>query len=148
MSFEEAWVLPRSAASYASEELLARVRAMLPAATEIAVEGDADDDRTIRVTFEETDAERVGASLARRSGQLDWDWKSDLDPPLFRDDGLYEVAIDVVQDAERPLVRVYSNDAENRAAWPLAFAIASTLAEDLGAVPEEDADGVPAKLLN
>ena len=43
--------------------------------------------------------------------------------------------VDFVDD-EHPLIRIYSNDGDNRDAWPIVFSIASSLAEDLGAVAD------------
>jgi hypothetical protein len=136
MSFQEEWVLPQPVDSYSSDDLLRRVRGLLPDGIEITISGESDN-RTIHVSFATTAVEAIAAKLSKRDGQLDWDWRGDMDPP--RPDGdVYDVHVDIVDD-ERPILRIYSNDGENRQAWPLAFSIAASLAEDLGAIPEEDA---------
>ncbi len=133
MSFREAWVLPLPLPSYEPTEVLARVRKLLPAG--LAVDLTGHEHRTLRITFTTADVDVLAAHLARRPGQLDWDWRDELDPPLA--DGVtYDVFVTLVHDGY-PLVRIDSNDGENRQAWPLVFSIASSLAEDLDAVPEE-----------
>ncbi len=133
MSFEEAWVLPKPVESYGTDDLIARVRALLPEGVTISAFGDVD--RAITVEFPATLVDAIAAKLSARDGQLDWDWRRELDPPRKGD--RYRVDLDVVDD-ERPLIRVASNDGDNREAWPLVFSIASSLAEDLGAVDAED----------
>jgi hypothetical protein len=76
------------------------------------------------------------------------DVRADLDPPRPRwvdgadqvpDD--YCVTLDVVSpdDDEPAIVRVYANDSDNRAAWPIAHDLGLALAQRLGMrVAEED----------
>ncbi|NOU33871.1 MAG: hypothetical protein HOO96_38755 [Polyangiaceae bacterium] len=136
MSFQEEWVLPQPVESYSDEDLLGRVRALLPEGTSVEVSGDPDC-RTIRVDFQVADVDAIAEKLATRPGQLDWEWREDFDPP--RGGGQdYNVHVDIVDD-ERPILRIYSNDGENRQAWPLVCAIASSLAEELGGIPEDEA---------
>ena len=136
MSFQEEWVLPQPVESYSSNDLLGRVRGLLPDGIAITISGEPDD-RTIHVNFAATEVDAIAAKLSERAGQLDWDWRADMDPP--RSDGdVYDVHIDIV-DHQRPILRIYSNDGANRQAWPLVFSVAASLAEDLGAIPEEEA---------
>ncbi len=136
MSFEEEWVLPQPVESYTDEDLVRQVRALLPEGIRVQVSGDPDC-RTIRVDFCVADVDAIAETLAARPGQLDWEWREELDPP--RDGGQdYNVHIDIVDD-ERPILRIYSNDGENRQAWPLLCAIASSLSDELGGIPEEEA---------
>ena len=134
MSVSEAWVLPLPLPSYEPAALLTRVRALLPAGTAVDLVGH--DRRTVRVTFTVADAEAIGAHLGRREGQLDWDWRADLDPPLA-DGETYDLFVALVHDGY-PLVRIDPRDGENRQGWPLVFSLASSLAEELGAVPAEE----------
>lgn len=134
MSVTEAWVLPLPLPSYEPGEVLARVRALLPAGT--AVDAVGHDRRTVRVTFTVSEVEAVAAHLARREGQLAWDWRADLDPPLA-DGQTYDLFVALVHDGY-PLLRIDPRDGENRQGWPLLFSLASSLAEDLGAVPAEE----------
>jgi len=136
MSFHEEWVLPQPVESYASDDLLGRVRSLLPDGIAIAISGEPDS-RTIQVNFATAEVDIIAVTLSKRDGQLDWDWRADMDVP--RSDGdVYDVHLDIVDD-ERPILRIYSNDGENRQAWPLVFSIAASLAKDLGAIPEEEA---------
>jgi len=135
MSFAEDWVLPNPAESYSTDDLLARLRKLLPVGVVATASGDTVR-RTFHVTFAVAQVEAVAQMLSSRPGQLAWDWRAELEPPRFGLD--YVVHLDVLED-ERPILRASSNDGENRAAWPLVSSMASSLAEDLGAVPEEDA---------
>lgn len=128
-------MLPQPVESYANEELVVRLRANLPVGIAVQISGTTEC-RTLHVAFSVEQVEGIAKKLSSRDGQLDWDWRGDLEPP--RDGDAYEVEIDVAHD-ERPLLRVYSNDGNNREAWPLVFSMASSLAEDLDAIPEEDA---------
>lgn len=135
MSFEECWILPPAVAPFSDEEWHQRVRALLPQEVEITVSGDLED-RSIRVELPLALVEAVASTLATREGQLQWDWRAELDPPRG-DRDRYTLSIDLVTD-ERPILRIYSNDGDNRAAWPIVFSIASSLAEEVGGIPEED----------
>ena len=135
MSFGEEWVLPCGVETYSDEDLVAKVRGLLPAGTVVALLGE-NDARAVCVTFPASDVESIAAKLASREGQLDWEWRRDMDPP--RDGETYTVQIDIVDD-QGPLVRVHSSDESNREAWPIAFSIASSLAEILGATSSDDA---------
>ncbi len=137
MSFEEAWFLPKPVTTYSSDDLVARVRALLPAGVQVSVHGESDDARAITIDFPASLVDAIAAKLSAREGQLDWDWRDDLDPP--REGDAYSVDVDFVDD-EHPLIRIYSNDGDNREAWPIVLSIASSLAEDLGAIAEEDFD--------
>jgi hypothetical protein len=136
MSFQEEWVLPNPVESYSNDDLLNLVRKLLPEGVAVTISGEPDD-RAIHVEFPTTHIEVIAEKLSQRDGQLDWDWRDEIDPPL-QGGATYDVHIDLVDD-DRPILRIYSNDGENRAAWPLVFSIASSMAEDLGAIPEEDA---------
>lgn len=136
MSFQEEWVLPEPVENYSSEHLLAIVRSLLPEGPVVTISG-LHRCRTLRVDFPVHAVDRIAAKLSKRPGELDWDWHDDMDPP--REGRMkYDVHIDVVDD-ERPIVRIYSNDGQNREAWPIVLSIASSLATELGAIPEEDA---------
>jgi len=135
MSFQEEWVLPKPVETYSSVDLVRRVRGLLPDGLRVGISGRADN-RTIQIDLPAQQVDVVGAKLSKRDGQLDWNWRGEVDPPSSGD--VYELLIDVVDD-ERPLLRIASNDGENRQGWPIVFSIASSLAEELGAIPEEEA---------
>jgi len=134
VSFQEEWVLPASVQSYADDDLLRRVRRLLPDDMAVRISGQPSC-RTITVDLAESEVQAVASKLEAR-GQLAWDWRDDMEPPRSGD--AYDLHIELVDDG-RPILRVYSNSGENRRAWPLAFSIAEGLADDLGAIPEEDA---------
>lgn len=136
MSFSEEWVLPEPVGAYASEALVAQVAAIVAGSAEVAIR-DAGDARALTISFGAAQVEALASKLAERPGQLDWDWRADLDPPR-RGGSRYVVQIDVVHD-DPPLLRIDSNVEENRAAWPILFSIASSLAEELGVAPDEEA---------
>jgi hypothetical protein len=129
MSFGEEWVLPHPVETYSDADLVARVRALLPAGISVALVG-ANDARALRVMFRPVDVDAIAAKLSSREGQLDWKWRHEMDPPRNAD--AYTIQLDIVDD-EGPVLRVHSNDEHNREAWPIAFSIASSLAEDLDA---------------
>ena len=133
MSFGEEWVLRQRVDSFSNDDLRARVAAILPEGVTLKVTGKRSS-RTIQVTFGADAVETLAAKLASRPGQLDWDWRKDIEAPPG---GSYEVFVELVKD-ELPLVRVSSNDGDNRQAWPIAFAIASSLAEDLGVLSDDE----------
>ena len=141
MSFGEEWVLRQRVDSFSTDDLRARVAALLPEGVALKVTGKRS--RRIQVTFGADAVETLAAKLASRPGQLDWDWREDMEAPSG---GSYEVLVELVKD-ELPLVRVSSNDGNNRQAWPIAFAIASSLAEDLGVLSDDEEarvkEGVP-----
>lgn len=139
MSFEEAWVLPKVVSNYADADLVSRVRDLFPpkAGIQVRISGELSC-RSIRVDVPLAEVEAVADKLAARPGELDWDWRAEMDPPDDEDDDVYALYIDIVDD-DYPLIRIYSNEGSNRAAWPLLFSIASSLADELGAIPEEDA---------
>jgi len=134
MSWEERWVLPHAIDTYEATDIAKKVGAMMPDGTEVTSVVDEDGDIIVRVSFSESELDSVGAKLAG-DGFLDWEWESEIDPPRHTEH--YVVQIELKTD-EQPLISVYSNDTENRAAWPLAFTIAARLAEELDAI-EEDA---------
>jgi hypothetical protein len=135
MSFQEEWILPEPVETLASDDLVARVRLLLPDDVLVSIRGQGDD-RTIDIVFEADRVEAIASKLSAREGQLDWEWRADMDPPM-NDGTSYDVHIDIVDD-KGPTLRIYSNDGANRAAWPIVFSIASSLAEQLGALADED----------
>lgn len=84
-------------------------------------------------------AAKVGSS---RQKWLDYEWREELDPPRNEAQD-YEIVVEFVE-MDHPELRVASSDADNREAWPLAFALAGCLAEEYGATddppPESHAD--------
>lgn len=137
MSWQEDWVLPHSVESLLDAEILEKVRAILPASVELKLVNEEPAYRIVLATFAPDAVELVAAKLSERDGQLDWDWRADMDPPPHGV-SVYKLHVELVDD-ERPILRVCSNDGTNREAWPLAFSLCSSLAEELGAIPEEDA---------
>jgi len=136
MSFEEAWVLPHPVESYSDGDLLGRVRGLLPDGLAIEITGEPDE-RTLSIEMPTNRVDSIAEKLARRDGQLDWDWRGEVETPPRGADA-YVTHIDIVND-DRPLLRIYSNDGDNRQAWPLVFSVAASLAEQLGATPLDDA---------
>ena len=134
MGFGEEWVLRQRVDSYSSEDLRTRVAAILPRGVAVKVTWRRSS-RMISVTFRADAVESIAAKLASRPGQLDWDWRGDMEPPA--DGATHEVLVELVND-ELPLVRVSSTDGGNRQAWPIAFSIASSLAEDLGCLSDDE----------
>jgi hypothetical protein len=133
MSFQQEWVLPRPVEAYSNEALIGQVRRWLPTDAIVEVTG-VPSDRTLSVRFATTDVESIADGLEQ---YLFEDWQRDLDPPRHSD-GSYLLHIEVVDD-ERPILRIYSNEGDNRQGWPILAAIASGLAEALGGVPEDEA---------
>lgn len=136
MSFQSQWVLPEPVQAYGDAALLSRVKALLPEGIALSISGPPEM-RTIRARLPVVRVDEIAAKLATREGELGWDWRRDMDPPRSGGDS-YDVHIDFVDD-DRPILRICSSDGENRAAWPLAFSIASSLADDLGGIPEDEA---------
>ncbi len=136
MGYEEEWVLPVPVRTYADDDLAARLRNVLPDGATVHVDGAAAE-RTIRVSFHPREADAVADRLAAADGDIPRDWRREMAPPRS-DTGLYEVAVGLV-DHEQPLLRVYSKDAGNLEAWPLASGIGASLAAALGALAEEEA---------
>jgi hypothetical protein len=77
------------------------------------------------VEFVEQVAARLGSSPQK---WLDYEWRKELDPPLDETQKHYEIVVEFVE-MDYAELRVASSDADNRAAWPLAFALAGCLAE-------------------
>jgi len=134
VSWEEQFYLPRAVATYAADEIAGRVRKMLPSTTVTAtVEADL---ISIQVRFALELVDQIAAVLGSSPQKwLNYDWRRDLDPP--RDEGrdYYEIVVELVE-MEHSELRVASSTADNRAAWPLAFALAGRLAEEYEATEE------------
>lgn len=145
MSFGEEWHLSVSVDEIEDDGLFARVDELLPGGLTVTILGEPAA-RTIRLEFRPDQVDALAEALAPPMGQLDAQWRTDLDPPRFG--ASYAVAIDVLVDEDGDsIVRIDSNDAENRQAWPLVWAIAAGLADALGEVDDEDVR-VDPKTLN
>jgi len=78
------------------------------------------------------------------------DVRRDLDPPEGEH---YNVTLDVVapdneNNEPRPFVRIYSNDGDNRDAWPVVHDIGLALAMRLGMIDEDDQAEPPKRELS
>lgn len=94
----------------------------------------------VDVVVPEEELEAFALTLDAPLGRFEgWDWEEEIDPLEDRDQ--YELRVELVNKVpetfgdggERPILSVYSKDADNRAGWPVAFILAARLAEALDA---------------
>ncbi len=143
MSWEEQFYLPEPIACYSADDIAGRIRRMVPprATASATVDGGV---ITVKVRFEISLVDEVAAMLGSSpQNWLGYDWRAELDPPRDPMQSYYEIVIELVEMDHHEL-RVASSDADNRAAWPLAFALAGRLAEEYEATddPPRSSPGV------
>lgn len=138
MSWEDQFYLPRPVATYDAADLARRTRVMVPAPAVVEVEVE-EGLISIVVRFERDAVDEVAALLGSSPQKwLDFEWRDDMDPPRDEHQSYYRLRIELVE-VEHHELRVASSDADNRAAWPLAFALAGRLAEELDATEDPPA---------
>ena len=87
----------------------------------------------IKVRFGVDHVEQLASRLGSSPQTwLDYEWRDELDPPRDETQQHYEIVVELVE-MDHPELRVASSDADNREAWPLAFALAGCLAEEYDA---------------
>lgn len=144
MSWEAEWEIEQMPSR---EELERHMSALVEIAqlTSTVVSEDDYGGFAISVVLRAARAENIPTLLGFDDRDLE-DVRRDLGPPEGEH---YNVTLDVVApDADEPaIVRVYSNDGDNRDAWPVAHDIGLALAMRLGIV-DEDAEPPPKSPLD
>ncbi len=148
MSWEEEFYLPRPASTYEGAALVAVLRRIVPDDIEVVATRD-NEITAVRLRFAIARTEEIAACLGSSRGSwLAFEWRADVDPPLDPDRTYYDLVVELVDDDDRHLLRVASSDGDNRAAWPLAFAVAGCLADALDATADPPPDPPDERDLN
>ena len=144
MAILEEWIVPEAITDQLAEREKQILGAALPGNFECRVE--YDDARIVVILVAQLEQlARLAELLDKPLGVFEgWDWEDEIEELEEGDSYLVEVELQqkvpetvARGESERPVLSVYSKDANNNEAWPIAFILAARLASELGAIEAE-----------